>query len=190
MPQIAFSPLPLTSLPDDLRPVLAYWTGLTDSRPAPTWREFDMMQIPCRLLPFTMVKDVETGPHGMQYRYRFYGTGLVEVNQVDLTGKTTDDVVNADFADSIRASLDEFSSRFAPQFYRVTSTARYSRDLVQSLLRLPLSDDRLRVTHVVSIISDHVGKDRYRELLGDAEPLDSPGTRPRRTAVSFLQVCD
>ena len=162
MQDIKFEPVPIDDLPESLRPVHDYWRQLKGTRIAPTWPEFDMLQIPLQMLPFTMVKDVETDPRA--YRYRFYGTGFVEMNGSDLTGGTTDDVSNSAFAAAIRASLDVFTQQFEPCFYRVTTRIGHHHEDVQSLFRMPISDDQERVTSVVSIASKHIDKNQYHEI--------------------------
>ncbi len=162
MHDIKFDPVPIDDLPESLRPVHNYWRQLKGDRIAPTWPEFDLMQIPLSMLRFTMVKDVETDPRA--YRYRFFGSGFVDMNGSDLTQKTTDDMANRNFSAAIRASLDAFTQQFEPRFYRVTTRIGHQREEVQSLFRLPLSNDQKQVTSIVSIVSDHVDKHHYHEI--------------------------
>lgn len=164
MADYQFSSLPIDTLPEELKPVLAYWQDLKGERLAPSWPEFDMMKIPPAVLPYTMIKDVITEPRG--YRYRYFGTALTHMYS-ELTGKTLDQVNNRAFGRVIFASLEEFTAAFKPQYYRVFSNARTGRAVVHYLMRLPLSSDQKQVSNIVSIMSDHIGKDEYQKIAGE-----------------------
>ncbi len=176
MISVEFSDLPLIQLPEELKRVLSYWQGIRQDRLAPTWTEFDMMEIPSSLLPMTMVKDVEAEPH--VYRYRFYGSGFARLNQRDLTGKTTDDVAVTAFARALRISLDEFVEKREPRFYDVKFVDEHRFETGQRLFRLPLSDDGKTINHIASIVFKHYDIDRYHELIEEeknSSPRDTDG---------------
>jgi hypothetical protein len=163
---VDFEDRPLSALPKVLCGLLDYWRTLCGDRFAPTWKEFDMLEIPVTCIRMTMVKDVEENPR--TYRYRFYGSEFTRLNRRDLTGDTTDDVAIPALASAVRQSLDEFVAQKKPRFYQLNFTHEYRRNAVQHLLRLPISNDGKSVTSVVSVVLDHLEKDAYHDLI-DAE---------------------
>ncbi len=162
MTDYQFSNLSISSLPAHLETAFEYWHTIKGKRIAPTWPEFDMMEIPPSLLPFTMIKDVENNPRA--YRYRFYGTALAGLYSSDMTHQTVDDLENSDFGKIIHQSLDDFTANIEPKYYRVHTHSKFGREVVHVLLRLPLSADQSTVTHIVSIIADHMDKDDFHKI--------------------------
>lgn len=163
MIKVTFIHLPLSGLSKELEIVHRYWTNLKGNRFAPCWSEIDMLQIPSRLLPFTMVKDIENNPR--MYRYRFYGSNFAQLNARDLTGQTTDDISSNVLADAVRESLEEFITQVEPQYYQVLSIDEYESTTLQNLLRLPISNDGVNITNILSIVINHVDEKNFKDLL-------------------------
>ncbi len=127
------------------------------------------MEIPPYHLPQTMVKDVENNPR--VFRYRFYGSKITELNQADLTGKTTDHIALPCLAAAVRVSLEEFIQAKRPMFYRAVFRSKFNHEAAQNLLRLPLSNDGHEITGTVSIILNHLDSDKYRDLVDGGTTL-------------------
>ncbi|NQV98837.1 MAG: PAS domain-containing protein [Rhodospirillales bacterium] len=162
---IAYLERPLAELPDSFQTVYAYWHLLRGRRFAPTWQEFDMMQIPPALLPSTLVKDVERDP--LAFRYRFYGTHFARLWDRDLTGKTTDDIASPLLAQVIRQTLTHFIAQKQPAFYLLHIGPRLNDHRLQVQLRLPISNDGETVTNIVSLVSHQIDMDAYSKLFTD-----------------------
>ena len=160
-----FIAMPLSNLPEDLRRVFNEWSMISSGRVGPKLSEFDISSVPVSLHPFTMIKLLEDEPRA--YRYHYYGSAFADLNGEDLTGQTTDQVSDPQFAEAIRQSLDDFLTQSQAQLYIVcTDTDRewQSFETVQMLLRLPLSSDGKSITGTVSIVREHVNEDRFHEL--------------------------
>ena len=126
-----------------LQPLLAYWKSRAGDRPLPARADIDPLDIP-RLLPFLYLVDVEpltggTMPH--RFRYRLVGTGIVERNGRDPTGRYLDDFENRPFHETIMADY----ARCATEKRPVAATRRFmdatGRHWPYQRLVLPLSEN-------------------------------------------------
>jgi len=103
-------------LPQGLREAVDYWRTLKGQRIGPKWREIDMLKLPLQLLPTTVVVDCFDDEQGANFRYRFYGSGLRSIHNVELTGKTPDDVPVSMLSKSIKDEFIRVENSKAPLF--------------------------------------------------------------------------
>jgi len=165
--QVAFETVPLTELPADLDRVYQYWQGLRGERAIPSWKQFDLLQIPGPLLPFTLVKDVEYP--GPLFRYRFYGSGIAEATGSDQTGLTTEDIASPALAEAVNANLQEYLADPRPRYYRLHSSFSRDDQPVQVHIRLPLADNGKDMDKVVSVLKHYVSPWDYDSVLPPKE---------------------
>jgi len=163
-------PEPLLLAPS-LQPLLAYWKSRSPEGRMPARADIDPLDIP-RLLPFLYLVDVEylAAPHlgatGTQhrFRYRLVGTGIVERNGGDPTGRYLDDFENRPFHETIVADY----ARCAAEKRPVAASRRFmdasGRHWPYQRLVLPLSEDG----------------DKVNMLLGGNAFADKPEPRGRR----------
>jgi len=164
-------------LPQNLREAVDYWRMLKGERIGPQWREIDMLKLPLPLLPTTVVVDCFDDDSGPNFRYRFYGSGLRSVHNVELTGKTPDDV-----------PVTALSKYIKEEFLRVKETKEalysvYGTDTPRgfsaflNVVRLPLSEDGEQVTSILAVIGykqhDMALADMF-DLMQQGELLASP----------------
>jgi len=140
-------------LPQGLCEAVDYWRTLKGPRIGPTWREIDMLKLPLSLLPTTVVVDCFDDEQGANFRYRFYGSGLRAIHNVELTGKTPDDLPVSMLSKSIKNEFIRVETSKAPLFsvYGADTAEGFSPFL--NVVRLPLSDDGERVTNILAVIS-------------------------------------
>jgi len=149
--------VPLASLSDpNLTAFLAYWESLRGQCLAPSWREFDLMALDTESIARTIVVDVLFQP--LRIHYRFWGTANVKAKGIDMTGKTIDDfpLTRRDVAmeEYQRVISEKRAIAFADTLVLPDSTrgpARYKAAFDQTMIRLPLSDDRRHVCGVVTL---------------------------------------
>ncbi|MBT6095404.1 MAG: PAS domain-containing protein [Rhodospirillaceae bacterium] len=158
--------LSLSDLKGDLDEAYRYWDGLRGDAVGPSWAEFDLMAVPLRLVPTTMVYDIAE-PYSLSV-LRFWGSGMTEIHGRDMTGKQLQEMRPETLAKSIESVL----KKVAIEGHPVAHTFEFisDRDLhqQQSLLRLPLSNDRMRVSQVVTIIdSSAAAKEELRKYWQD-----------------------
>lgn len=140
-------------LPQGLREAVDYWRTLKGPRIGPTWREIDMLKLPLPLLPTTVVVDCFDDEQGANFRYRFYGSGLRAIHNVELTGKTPDDVPVSMLSKSIKDEFIRVETSKAPLFSVYGADTAEGVSPFLNVVRLPLSDDGERVTNILAVIS-------------------------------------
>ncbi|MDD9877128.1 MAG: hypothetical protein OXR84_06770 [Magnetovibrio sp.] len=148
---------------------VAYWDSLRQARRSPVgprWSDIDLMRVPPNLIQGTMVVDVLMDP--LDFRIRFWGTGLVRAFEMDLTGERLSTVdhhgLMAAFVDQApRLVIDA-----KPQFMINRVSVSEDRALELPIVRLPLSDDGEKVSGIMTVI--HI-----RRTLGLCHSPSQPG---------------
>lgn len=142
-------------LPASLQQVVSYWQNLKSERMAPSWREFDLLAVPAELLPTTVVVDCEADSRDQSataFRYRFYGSGLRAIHGVELTGKTPDDLPIPTLAHRIKSEFEAVRESCAPIFSAYNSDILEGMGDFLNVARLPLSNDGMSVSNILSVI--------------------------------------
>jgi len=165
--KVAFEALPLSELPEDLGKACQYWRSLLGERSMPSWKQFDLLKIPARLLPFTIIIDIEHS--GPVFRYRFYGSGIAHMAGSDLTGLTTSEIRNSPLAEAVGESLTAYLSDPDPHYYQLHSSFYPSSRPIQYGLRLPLADNGEDIDKVVTIVKHNVSAWDYDKALPPRE---------------------
>ena len=160
--KIVFIERPMDDLIESFQTVLDYWNRLRADRFAPSWSEFDMMQIPSKQLPSTLVKDVERDP--LAFRFRYYGSRFAHLRNKEYTGKTVDDLEGKLFSRAISSSLETFIEQQSPIHYAVEKQTGLDTLTIQLQLRLPISNDGQSVTNVVSLVEHQIESFDYANL--------------------------
>ncbi len=146
----------LTELPrdeldsSDAERFLDYWVSLRAGRMAPTWGEFDLLQLPLTAVPCCVVVDVHYDP--LDFVYRFFGTGHVSAKGREYTGRSATENQPAEVAEAGVRQYERVVEAREPLIFRriIHSIDRQALPLVQVSVRAPLSDDGDTVTHIVS----------------------------------------
>jgi len=141
---------------------LAYWRELAGDRLAPTWRDFDMVRLPAALLPSTVVYDVVDD--GRDFCIRYYGSGMTRVHGVDLTGRSPLDLPWRPLGEFLHREMKNVLVVREPEHLTYIYTKPDRPAELQSVLRLPLSDDGRRITHIVSLIEFTLGIEANQEF--------------------------
>lgn len=132
-----------------LDPVLAYWNSVRGERFAPSWRDFDLAELPGPLLRNTLVVDMQEPPHPIRYRY--YGSGIAQSHGFELTNKTSDDIFPEDLRRHIVGQYEALKTARQPKLFLSDIYVKDGVPKRDLILRLPLSDDGERVTGAVSV---------------------------------------
>ena len=140
-------------LPQGLREAVDYWRTLKGPRIGPKWREIDMLKLPLQLVPTTVVVDCFDDEQGSNFRYRFYGSGLRSIHNVELTGKTPDDVPVSALSKSIKGEFIRVEESKAPLFSVYGADTAKGFNAFLNVVRLPLSDDGEQVTNILAVVS-------------------------------------
>lgn len=135
---------------------VSFWNEARGDAFAPTWKDFDLLKLPPRLIPYVIVADALYDPAGAEvidFVIRFWGTGQTKWKGADKTGKRTRDAPEYRGAEGWREYLLVVETR-APVASRDTVyRERYGRfvDVEQVQVRVPISDDGTRVTKVATL---------------------------------------
>jgi len=107
------------------------------------------------------VTDVLEG--NKEFYFRFYETNLTEIHGAELSRKTTREIQPLSLAHAVRGSFSLALTKKAP----VTSIAEIGPDNLttsQIVLRMPLSDDGVRVSNIATVAE-------YRRSVADARQV-------------------
>lgn len=132
----------------DIEAAFTYWDQVRGERFAPARRDVKLDELPSKLIPAIAVVDFVDEP--IDYLYRFFGTTLVQVSGMELTGKRY-------FADKIKGYgfvneklFPELIARREPLFHIIKWQSIRSITYETTSVRLPLSDDGETVTGAMS----------------------------------------
>jgi hypothetical protein len=139
--------------------VFATWEKLRGAAFAPPWRVSDMLRYPTEAISFISVVDVlESG----EFKYRFWGTGHVEVKGYDYTGGAPLDHEPPEYGRIIDGEYQAVRDSGRPMAFIHDIRPLLDRSSKhQETLRLPLSNDGMTVTGVISFAD-------WRDELGPA----------------------
>lgn len=148
--------------PAEFQESLTYWNSLRGERFAPGWRDFDLMRLSSKIIPYFTVVDVERDP--LDFIYRFWGTRHVEAKGRELTGKSVRALRPPEVAEAIFEQYRQVVEARAPMaFLHRIHGAGMQLPLMQTTLRMPLSNDRATIDKVVCY-SDWSAHTKLREF--------------------------
>ncbi len=154
--------IPLIELPETLDYVYQYWRNLDGEALGCSWTDFKLERLPPQILPSTLVIDVK--PDITQNVFRFWGTAMTRIHGQDLTGKTTSDLLPLEFQKTVHKSHARIVRNPAASAGIFGFERHGGFDHLQTLLRLPLSNDGSSVSQiVVAIESTDEGKTAMRK---------------------------
>ncbi|MBT5353403.1 MAG: hypothetical protein HN644_13925 [Rhodospirillales bacterium] len=131
----------------------AYWLNLKADRWAPTWREWDWMALPTNLIPYFQVVDVHYNTEGAptDYTYRFWGTANAAMHQVDMTGKSVNEIRSLATRNQVIKQYNKVvEQKQATGSFYVLQTVENNIPHTQISLRMPASDDGERIDQIIS----------------------------------------
>lgn len=131
----------------DLERVHAYWSAKRQGRFAPRRRDLDPVDM-VEVLPRIMLVDVEQEP--LDFRYRLSGTGICEVHGTDPTGSRPRDLKPQAYGALIDSHYRAVVAGGVPMLHLIVLDT-YDRARAYARLLLPLSEDGVRVTMLMSI---------------------------------------
>ncbi len=138
----------LVELPGFLDEVHKYWGKLKHDRWAPSWSEFKLEDVSNDAIPFIIIVDVI--PEPLDFKYRFWGTANTVNIGYDCTGKSVRD--NEMFSDKVFNECRQIYEEHRPLVYYTKAIKPNGLHREYTRIRLPLSDDLLTVSHIVSVV--------------------------------------
>lgn len=131
------------------RDALAYWQQKCGDRFAPRWSDISLMDFPAHVIPRIIVIDIN--PETLETKYRFWGTQLTELHGADYTGRSATEILPKIVGDSLEDAYQKLVREKRPhlktqEFYQMSELRGH-----QIVLRMPLSDDGVRVTNALIV---------------------------------------
>jgi hypothetical protein len=120
MKSVIATRLELGAIPSDLlQRMLVYWQSKCGGHAMPARADVDPVEFAWGLGNVSLL-DVERDP--LQFRYRLAGSKLTRIMEVDLTGRSIDDIKHSDFRDLMRKHLQEIVETAKPSVYCISIT--------------------------------------------------------------------
>jgi len=165
--ELQFDPLELAGLPGDLAAALAYWQQLSGAKDKiPSWSDFELQNIPPRVLVTTHVTDVVE--KWEDYRIRFWGSGFVDIHNQEATHQWVSEIDPPELGAAVVENIAAVVDAGEPRAYTILLQTPGRPQKFQVVLRLPLSDDGQTVNHVVTVSEFPQGRywsqDAFKDL--------------------------
>ena len=144
------TPIQLSETPVELRQVDAVWQAARGDCIAPSRRAVDLMTLPLPLIPFTSITDYDAATDA--FTIRFFGTGLVAIDGVDLTGHRLEDTPHPGLRDTLLELFLDIVSTGHPNFAEFTFITLSGVSSMSVSARWPLSEDGANVTGILSVV--------------------------------------
>ncbi len=128
--------------------VIDYWDSKCGEKFAPSWDSIDLMDLPPEILPNCMVVDIKDPI--IETRYRFFGTGIVQLIGAEMTRQTLADIKSEAKLDHIINQYQHVVNARKPVIFLAAYMGQSGQKLCDLMLRLPLPDDMERVSNVIS----------------------------------------
>ncbi len=121
----------------EFRALYQYWAQVRGDRWAPPWSEFHLYELPTEIVPWCVVVDTHREP--LKFMYRFWGTRVSHLLDVDLTGKSSDDIPSQPYAGRARAEYTEMLDRKVAMYTDKPHINSTGREVRYQILRGPFS---------------------------------------------------
>ena len=158
-----------TTLPVNFQAVFDMWAELPKSPELPLASGFSLEFVPPKLLPWSVLVDVEIDP--LDFRFRFWGTERTNLIGAEMTGKLISDIAHESMREGNRKEYQNVYRHGQAVLCRTPIVMRSGLESVRTSIRLPLSDNGVEVSRIFSAIDPDTIDEKHYEYFG---------TTPRR----------
>ncbi len=140
------------ALPDSLSHAYGYWTKLTppDAK-GPLFGDFHLDELEPQIVPWSVLVDVIPDP--LDFKYRFWGTERSKLIGAELTGLTTSAIPTTVMREANFREYADVFARAKPLLCHTPVTTKSGRHAIFQSIRLPLFDDKDRISRIFSAIN-------------------------------------
>ena len=132
------------------------WKGWCGDATMPVWSGGEMlMDLPSKILPFTLIADVVAEP--LDFIYRYWGSGFTDMHGFDLTGKSCREIQPNEFAEIVFQSQSVVYVRKAPYLYAGNTVSKGKIVIDEYVLRTPMSSNGETVDKVMTNVWMNIG---------------------------------
>lgn len=133
----------------DLWLVFMLWQKWAAGRTAPIWSDVDLLSLPPKIIPQTVVVDVING--GDDFSYRFWGSGYAEHYGIDETGNRLSNSIGPSFIEATFKQLQDVIVQNRAIAFEVSIRTTLSNAVQKKInLRLPIEDSPGHVTKIMT----------------------------------------
>lgn len=138
-----------------LSSVFESWHAWCGDAPAPAWMTEHINRLPPRLVPNTNVVDVIDG--GRDLRFRFWGSGLVKLYGIELSGKLYSDAEATVFGTGQIEQFREVIATGQPALFETHFRRPNGMNALRTSLRLPFRNTAGTIDKVMTVTEIHAG---------------------------------
>ena len=131
-----------------LQDLYDHWRGLWRGSLLPLRAALDPLAMPRGLLGNLGILDVEREPK-LRFRYRLYGTNLIDISGQDRTGRYADEPGMSNMPELVLPALARVASTGEPELLSGDYSREQFRYVAFEVLLLPLADDGRAVSHIL-----------------------------------------
>ena len=131
-----------------LQDLYDHWRGLWRGSMLPLRAALDPLTMPRGLLGNLGILDVERGTE-VRFRYRLYGSNLVDPSGQDRTGRYADEPGMSNMPGTILPALVRVASTGEPEVLAGDYPREFLRYLAFEVLLLPMADNGQTVSHIL-----------------------------------------
>ena len=164
---------------DGCQRIFEFWNARRGDSFAPRWRDFPLIELPPDCVPYVHVLDVLPSEPEPVLRFRFWGTGLVEMFRMERTGQILTEPHERMLNDGRRRAVADdcarvIESRQPMAFLWDGSSVRdIGYSMVLPSIRLPISGDGETVSQIVTFLDlRSVDRQHWQHMFESAHPQD------------------
>ena len=136
--------------------VIGIWNSKRGAAAAPFRRDIDAFDFPSDILPRLML--IEVLRHPLRFRFRLTGTKADQIHERNITGLSSDDLMPAMLAQSMRRDFTDIVESGRSQWVELLFTNIQGHRRQTRVLRLPLlandsTTDDPRIGYIMSVFS-------------------------------------
>jgi len=149
-----------TDMPDNFRGVYEVWNALPKTPDLPLESGFSLEFVSPRLLPWSVLVDVENDP--LDFRFRFWGTERTSLIGAEMTGKRLSDIAAETMRQGNRDEYEDVVRRRAAVLCHTPIVTRTGLNASRMSIRLPFSNDGKTVSRIFSAVDpDSINDEHY-----------------------------
>ncbi|MBO6520758.1 MAG: hypothetical protein JJ900_07545 [Rhodospirillales bacterium] len=149
-----------TELPDNLRAVYDIWHALPAAPELPLASGFSLEFVPAKLLPWSVLVDVETDP--LDFRFRFWGTERTNLIGAEMSGKLLSNIGDETMREGNREKYETVYKDGRAILCHTPIVTRSGLNSSRLSIRLPLSNDGKTVSRIYSAVDPaSINEDHY-----------------------------
>jgi len=138
-------------VPDVFIEVFDYWNRSRGDAAVARWGSFRLEDLPPKILPWSIVVDVEPG--AVEFRFRFWGTKRTSLIGVELTGALTSAIPHAEMREGNVREYQEVFRIGKPMLFDTPIVKGSGINTAFQSLRLPLTDDGESISKIYSALN-------------------------------------